>query len=199
MEAYLVGGFTRDCIIGIPIKDIDIVVSDKPKEIVEIVSKQLSGTYFLINSDHAIYRINIQLGSSSLNIDIGLFEESIYDDLFNRDFTINAIALKLDSKFRNVEIDNVIDPYCGVKDIKNKVIKTNVEEMFEQISAGESVTLPVIIKADVQGSAEAIENSVIKLSTNEVAVSVIHKGVGAITESDVALANSVFANLAGQV
>ena len=130
VEAYLVGGFTRDCIIGIPIKDIDIVVSDKPKEIVEIVSKQLSGTYFLINSDHAIYRINVQLGSSSLNIDIGLFEESIYDDLFNRDFTINAIALKLDSKFRNVEVDNVIDPYCGVEDIKNKIIKTVNERSF---------------------------------------------------------------------
>ena len=73
---------------------------------------------------------------------------------------------------------------------KNKVVKTNVEEMFEQISAGESVTLPVIIKADVQGSAEAIENSITKLSTEEVKTSVIHKGVGAITESDVALASS---------
>jgi len=50
--------------------------------------------------------------------------------------------------------------------------------------------LPVIIKADVQGSAEAIENSITKLSTEEVKTSVIHKGVGAITESDVALANS---------
>ena len=50
--------------------------------------------------------------------------------------------------------------------------------------------MPVIIKADVQGSAEAIENSITKLSTEEVKTSVIHKGVGAITESDVALANS---------
>ena len=73
---------------------------------------------------------------------------------------------------------------------KNKVVKSNVEEMFEQINQGKISSLPIIIKADVQGSAEAIENSVIKLSTNEVQVSVIHKGVGAITESDVALANS---------
>ena len=73
---------------------------------------------------------------------------------------------------------------------KNKVIKTNVEEMFEQISAGQATSLPVIIKADVQGSAEAIESSIIKLSTEEVKTKVIHKGVGAITESDVALANS---------
>ncbi len=73
---------------------------------------------------------------------------------------------------------------------KNKVVKSNVEEMFEQINQGKASSLPIIIKADVQGSAEAIENSVIKLSTNEVEVSVVHKGVGAITESDVALANS---------
>ena len=73
---------------------------------------------------------------------------------------------------------------------KNKVIKSNVEEMFEQINQGKATSLPIIIKADVQGSAEAIENSVVKLSTSEVEVTVVHKGVGAITESDVALANS---------
>ena len=73
---------------------------------------------------------------------------------------------------------------------KNKVVKTNVEEMFQQINQGAATSLPVVIKTDVQGSAEAIENSVVKLSTPEVKVSVIHKGVGAITESDVALANS---------
>ena len=73
---------------------------------------------------------------------------------------------------------------------KNKVVKSNVEEMFEQINQGKASSLPIIIKADVQGSAEAIENSVTKLSTNEVAVTVVHKGVGAITESDVVLANS---------
>ena len=72
----------------------------------------------------------------------------------------------------------------------NKIIKTNVDEMFDQISVGQAVSLPIIIKADVQGSAEAIESSIIKLSTDEVKTTVIHKGVGAITESDVALANS---------
>ena len=73
---------------------------------------------------------------------------------------------------------------------KNKVGSSNVEEMFQKISEGKATSLPVIIKADVQGSAEAIENSILKLSTDEVKVSVVHKSVGAITESDVALANS---------
>ena len=62
--------------------------------------------------------------------------------------------------------------------------------MFEQISIGKITSLPVLIKADVQGSAEAIENSITKLSTEEVETEVVFKGVGAITESDVALAHS---------
>ena len=73
---------------------------------------------------------------------------------------------------------------------KNTVIKTNVEEMFKQISKGEETFIDVIIKADVQGSAEAIEGSISKLSNEEVKTRVVFKGVGAITESDVALANS---------
>ncbi len=73
---------------------------------------------------------------------------------------------------------------------KNTVIKTNVEEMFKQISKGEETFIDVIIKADVQGSAEAIESSILKLSNEEIKTRVVFKGVGAITESDVALANS---------
>ena len=73
---------------------------------------------------------------------------------------------------------------------KNTVIQTNVEEMFKQISKGEETLIDVIIKADVQGSTEAIESSISKLSTEEVKTRVVFKGVGPITESDVALANS---------
>jgi len=94
-----------------------------------------------------------------------------------------------------VESENIarkISKYRSDKNLKKKntVTKTNVQEMFEQISTGKASLLPVIIKADVQGSAEAIENSITKLSTDEVETQVVHKGVGAITESDVALANS---------
>ena len=73
---------------------------------------------------------------------------------------------------------------------KNTVSKSNVEEMFAQINKGEVTNLPVVIKTDVQGSAEAIENSITKLSTEEVKVDIVFKGVGAITESDVTLAGS---------
>ncbi len=74
--------------------------------------------------------------------------------------------------------------------------KVNLEELFEQIGAGVK-TLSVIVKADVQGSAEAVKQSLIKLSNEEVKVDVIHAGVGAITESDVMLASASNAIIVG--
>ncbi len=63
-----------------------------------------------------------------------------------------------------------------------------LETMFQQMGEGEVKNLPLIIKADVQGSYEALAHSLLKLSTDEVRVNIIHSGVGAITESDVNLA-----------
>ncbi|MEW5903271.1 MAG: translation initiation factor IF-2 [Pseudomonadota bacterium] len=76
--------------------------------------------------------------------------------------------------------------YRDVKLAKQQAAK--LESMFEQMSEGEVRTLPLIVKADVQGSIEAIAGSLQKLSTDEVKVSLIHSGVGGITESDVNLA-----------
>jgi translation initiation factor IF-2 len=63
-----------------------------------------------------------------------------------------------------------------------------LESMFEQMAEGEVKNLPMIIKTDVQGSQEALVQSMNKLSTSEVRVQVVHAGVGGITESDVNLA-----------
>ncbi|PKM62569.1 MAG: translation initiation factor IF-2 [Firmicutes bacterium HGW-Firmicutes-21] len=74
--------------------------------------------------------------------------------------------------------------------------RVNLEDLFEQIGAG-TKTLNIIIKADVHGSAEAVKQSLIKLSNEEVKVGVIHAGVGAITESDVMLASASNAIIVG--
>ena len=76
--------------------------------------------------------------------------------------------------------------YRGVKLAKQQAAK--LENMFDQMAEGEVRTLSLIVKADVQGSAEAIAQSLQKLSTNEVKVNLIHGGVGAISESDINLA-----------
>ena len=66
--------------------------------------------------------------------------------------------------------------------------KVSLEDLFAQIKEGELKELAIIVKADVQGSAEAIKTSLEKLTNEEVRVKVIHSGVGAISESDVMLA-----------
>ena len=76
---------------------------------------------------------------------------------------------------------------------KNKLIedtkaKLSLDDLFSQIKAGNVKELPIIVKADVQGSVEAVKQSLVKLSNDEVVVKVIHGGVGTINESDVSLA-----------
>ena len=68
--------------------------------------------------------------------------------------------------------------------------KTNLDDLFDQMKAGELKELEVIIKADVQGSVEAIKESLEKLSNDEVVVKVIHSGVGNVNESDAILASA---------
>ena len=79
-------------------------------------------------------------------------------------------------------------------DTKHKV---SLDALFEQIQAGNVKELGIIIKADVQGSVEAVKQSLIKLSNEEVVVKVIHGGVGNINESDVVLASASNAIIIG--
>ena len=85
---------------------------------------------------------------------------------------------------------------------KNKLIedtkaKLSLDDLFSQIKAGNVKELPLIIKADVQGSVEAVKQSLTRLSNEEVVVKVIHGGVGAINESDVTLASASNAIIIG--
>ena len=75
--------------------------------------------------------------------------------------------------------------------------KISLDEVFGKIAEGNMKTLNLIIKGDVQGSVEAVKQSVVKLSNEEVQVKVIHSGAGAITESDVMLADSSNAIILG--
>lgn len=85
---------------------------------------------------------------------------------------------------------------------KNKLIeetkaKMSLDDLFSQIQSGNVKELNIIVKADVQGSVEAVKQSLVKLSNDEVVVKVIHGGVGAINESDVILASASNAIIIG--
>ena len=89
-----------------------------------------------------------------------------------------------------------------ISESKNKLIedtkaKLSLDDLFSQIKAGNVKELPIIVKADVQGSVEAVRQSLTKLSNEEVVVKVIHGGVGAINESDVTLASASNAIIIG--
>ncbi len=85
--------------------------------------------------------------------------------------------------------------YRDVKLAKQQAAK--LENMFENMGEGQAQTLPLIIKADVQGSQEALAQSLLKLSTAEVKVQIVHAAVGGISESDVNLAIASKAVLIG--
>ncbi len=89
-----------------------------------------------------------------------------------------------------------------VSENKNRLLeetkaKMSLDDLFSQIQAGNLKELPLIVKADVQGSVEAVKQSLVRLSNEEVVVKVIHGGVGAINESDVTLASASNAIIIG--
>ena len=98
------------------------------------------------------------------------------------------------------EAKSFADTY--ISEEKNRLIedtkaKMSLDDLFSQIQSGNMKELDIIVKADVQGSVEAVKQSLVKLSNDEVVVKVIHGGVGAINESDVILASASNAIIIG--
>lgn len=97
------------------------------------------------------------------------------------------ISVKTDKEAR--EYAQKRADYLRQKEL-SKTTKVSIEELSDKIAEGELKNLPVIIKADVGGSLEAIKASLEKLRNDEIKVNIIHSGIGGITQSDVALANA---------
>ena len=98
------------------------------------------------------------------------------------------------------EARNIAETYVAQgreKLLDDTKAKLTLDGLFSHIQAGNIKDLNIIVKADVQGSVEAVKQSLLKLSNEEVAVRVIHAGVGAINESDVSLASASNAIIIG--
>ena len=98
------------------------------------------------------------------------------------------------------EARNIAETYVAQgreKLLDDTKAKLTLDGLFSQIQAGNMKELNIIVKADVQGSVEAVKQSLLKLTNEEVAVRVIHAGVGAINESDVSLASASNAIIIG--
>ncbi len=116
----------------------------------------------------------------------GLAEVPAAGDIFNA-VEDERLARELVEKRRQEAKEKEFDSYK----------KVTLDNLFAQIEEGEVKELPVIVKADVQGSAEAVKQSLEKLTNNEVRVKVIHAAVGAVSKSDVMLAEASNAIIVG--
>lgn len=130
---------------------------------------------------------NIKKAGPSTAVEIlGLSDAPEAGDLFNavkEDKIARQIGEKRKAKFREENL--------------HATAKVTLEDLFKQIKEGSVKELNIIIKADVQGSVEAVKQSMVKLSNEEVKVKVIHGGVGTITESDILLASASNAIIIG--
>jgi len=87
--------------------------------------------------------------------------------------------------------------YDAKEEIFSQTAQVTLETLFDSLKEGEMKDLNIIVKADVQGSAEAVKQNLLKLGNDEVRVKVIHTGVGAVSESDVMLAGASGAIIVG--
>lgn len=107
------------------------------------------------------------------------------------------IFLSLDSDKEAKHFAETFISQNKAKLLEDTKAKMSLDDLFSQIQAGNLKELNLIIKADVQGSVEAVKESLVKLSNEEVVVKIIHSGVGAINESDVILASASKAIIIG--
>ena len=107
------------------------------------------------------------------------------------------VATKNEKEARNFAETFIKDGREKLLEGSKSKTKMSLDDLFSQIQAGELKELNIIVKADVQGSVEAVKQSLVKLSNDEVVVKAIHAGVGAINESDVILASASDASIIG--
>jgi translation initiation factor IF-2 len=123
---------------------------------------------------------NIKSAGPSIPVEIlGLSEVPEAGDRFNQVKDEKTARNMADSRKENLKAETLLANH-----------RVSLEDLYNQIKEGSVKELAIIVKADVQGSVEAIKQSLEKLSTDDVKVRVIHGGVGAITETDITLANA---------
>jgi poly(A) polymerase len=140
IETYVVGGFIRDMLLGRETADIDIAVAGDPLEIASQVASTLEGRYVLLDKENRIGRVVLTdkeaaIAGKPRELDFSPLRGSIEDDLTQRDFTIDAMAIELDRLAEGHPDAPIIDPAGGLGDLRQGIIRAVSPEALPQDAA----------------------------------------------------------------
>jgi poly(A) polymerase len=138
IKSYLVGGFVRDVLLRRDTADIDIAVAADAVEIAPQVANALGGKFVLLDEVNRVGRVVVRDKKAPYGgqwqLDFSTFQGSIEQDLAQRDFTIDAIAVDLGELTKDYDVP-LIDPFDGWVDLQNGVIRTVSETAFQSDAA----------------------------------------------------------------
>ncbi len=118
-EIYIVGGAVRDALLHRPLHDIDLATPHNAIKTARKIANHFNGNFFPLDSERDVGRVLLDLPDGRLVLDIARFRgETLLDDLTDRDFTLNALAVNIKS-----DLSLLIDPLNGEADIRNKLLR----------------------------------------------------------------------------
>ena len=129
---YLVGGAVRDLLVAIlPEKDFDFVVENNLLKTARLFANLVSGSLIQWSSDPLYYRVILYRDNKRIEVDFSDFQgDDLNQDLHNRDFTVNAMALPIHQLFQE-ESPKPYDPMGGEKDLQNGILRTTSHQSFD--------------------------------------------------------------------
>jgi len=125
-QAYIVGGYLRDQLLGRESKDIDLLVSEEALSLGRQLADHLGGSFVPLDEERGVARIILQAEGERYLVDLSQMRGCLEADLARRDFTINALAMNLFDPEAHL-----IDPHGGQRDLKEGVVRAVSKEVFQ--------------------------------------------------------------------
>lgn len=119
LEIYVVGGAVRDALLHRPLHDIDLATSGRAVQLARQIANQFKGDFFVLDADRDVGRVFLKQPDGQLMLDVAHYRgATLLDDLVDRDFTLNAMAVNLKG-----DLGLLIDPLRGEFDIKERLLR----------------------------------------------------------------------------
>lgn len=125
LPAYLCGGTVRDLLLKRDFRDVDVVLPERVFTAAQLFRSKIDAPYFVLDKERQVARVVCGGGNWDFS---GFRNHTIEGDLQKRDFTINALAVLWEDFYPDQKLDKLIDPYSGLQDLKQKIIRVVAPE-----------------------------------------------------------------------